>query len=42
MFDHDMRTGENDERRGEAETFISSECFQSMIKNMERVFYMTS
>ena len=28
--------------RGEAETFISLKCFQSMMKHMKRVFYMAS
>ena len=42
VFDHDMKTRESDERRGEAKMFISFKCFQSMIKHVERGFYMTS
>ena len=42
MFGHNMKTWESDERRGEAETFISFECLQNMIKHVEGVFHMTS
>ena len=42
MFHHGMRARESDERRGEAETFISFECFETMMKHVELMFHMTS
>ena len=42
VFNHDMKTCKNDERRGEAETFVSFKCLWSMIRNVERVCRMTS
>ena len=42
VFAHDMKTSKSDERRGELKTSISLQSFQSMIKQVERVFYMTS
>ena len=42
VFDHDTKTSESDERRGEAKTFITFESFLGMIKHMEQVFDVTS
>ena len=40
VLHHGMKTRERDERRDEAELFISFECFQTMMKHVERVFHM--